>query len=1361
MTADSGVPNPFKGLRPYLPTDADVLFGRDADFTLMRERLRAGRTTLLFAASGVGKTSFLRARFLPHITDEFKVCYHRAWADQPPLAAVCQALQEQVPEYRPGPTLARSLAAFERRTPESVDLRKPLPLHPPAPPPNDLVLVLDQFEEIFQYWSYRSEFTAFLHQICDVITRQSLGVRVVLSMRDDFLGRLSVFDNRIPDLFNNYYRLTSPTKKQAMEIIQRTASGAGAAVDSAGLHALVDDLATLRRVAPSSKLVEFRSHQIQKASRLDVISRAFRPFVRLFRMVFPRREPKPDVSDIRRDFVVPPYLQIVCQALWDRREEPFLAGYTTAGADSAAKILEGFCTQRLRDLGSERRRDLAARAFDFLMTREGAKMAYQLDRLAEHMGVKKAELFPVLEQLSDEQRPVLRRFKGNDGSWWFELYHDMYALILYEWKRGHQQRRAVVRQWRLGLVGLAGVLVVVGIIDTWRQWTTVQDASQDYPESSYLTLKSRLTMGGLLPFLGGPAERAWARYWDRRAASAEQDEARDRALMLRLKAADVWNTPARGAAVERLAAQDYGALDRTLFVDGEPSTIALSDDGRRLLVVTSAGSGEVWNVGGDTRSTGTFSMSTIGPRRGQSSIVTAAFLSGSEFVAIDDAGTLQHWIGPPSREAWQRERCRSGIGAFVTVRPGVVVVAERGVLRRLADLPLDSACERVATGTAAAMPTGQAVAVSLRRPAVVSGNRAPGRPAIEQMFADGSRLLTRTEDNRVCEWAADTLEQRRCPLTDATGIAVDTATHRIGVLRGNFFRNDRGTFQLYSPDWRPIGPQHPVVSPFEPEISFVPGGAVHVGGWTRYDVDGTTGQLLGHGLLTSSKASFPPSADGEIHMSLDQVWMTARDGRLRTPVLWGDRGAAISADGTVIATGSADGSVKIWRTEQFAAAGPGYLSVNGERAPAAFASAASCHVGLEEGGQIIWRDATANVRRLETTGLRASPSLIAVSPDCRRVAATTPAGALSLWDVSSSALVTVVPPAERGADAVDLVFNADSTRLLVAMRTAPLESDDSRAGFVLVDSASGKVVARSFAADAGASRGFNAGLAGFVRFSGDSRTVLFSPGGGLQLYNSGDGVRVPWDDSPDGAPLAVFRDWTAMTLNAGSVAIHLTNPPEVVPLSGARPASRMAFNADGTYVAAIEGRSLSVYSLQSRARLSNDFDREVLDVRFHPSRPNLAVCRTRDGIQLISMADGTVRRVGDDVALGRPLAEQFEDEEPVVVMLFSDSGDQLIVATHRWLHRLSVTDRGATPLSSRLLPGAITGASSVRVIDSAATRVAVALEFGTAATLVDVVDFDATPPAAAANSGRPDVPGWQRKLGLRLEGRAVVAGVSR
>ena len=53
--------SPYVGLAPFGEADADRFFGRDAERKRIIANLQASRFTLLYARSGVGKSSLLRA----------------------------------------------------------------------------------------------------------------------------------------------------------------------------------------------------------------------------------------------------------------------------------------------------------------------------------------------------------------------------------------------------------------------------------------------------------------------------------------------------------------------------------------------------------------------------------------------------------------------------------------------------------------------------------------------------------------------------------------------------------------------------------------------------------------------------------------------------------------------------------------------------------------------------------------------------------------------------------------------------------------------------------------------------------------------------------------------------------------------------------------------------------------------------------------------------------------------------------------------------------------------------------------------------------------------------------------------------
>ena len=87
-----GKPNPFLGLKPYGQKDRQKLYGRDKDLVLMKDRIFSARTTLLFAGSGVGKTSFLNAKIVPDLKRQYCVVYHNQWATDEPLVALSKSL---------------------------------------------------------------------------------------------------------------------------------------------------------------------------------------------------------------------------------------------------------------------------------------------------------------------------------------------------------------------------------------------------------------------------------------------------------------------------------------------------------------------------------------------------------------------------------------------------------------------------------------------------------------------------------------------------------------------------------------------------------------------------------------------------------------------------------------------------------------------------------------------------------------------------------------------------------------------------------------------------------------------------------------------------------------------------------------------------------------------------------------------------------------------------------------------------------------------------------------------------------------------------------------------------------------------
>ncbi len=683
--------NPFKGLRPYQQSDREKLFGRDRDLILMKDRIFSARTTLLFAGSGVGKTSFLNAKVIPELKKQCVVVWHNRWtgADEadaeqsftderkirlwPPhslfrdlIGLFRRRRDDKAPDPNQSPPqVEREENAFEQEVRQAIvqNLRSS---EAPVRKLSDLfgsyrkslnadkadsdkqrndraVLILDQFEEVFQYHAYEDYFSNFINDLCQIINDDDYQVRVVVSMREEFLGELSIFDNKIADLFNNYYRLKYPDKDEAEDIIRRTCELSGVSPHDANLRNLVDDLSKIEKGGGS--FAERATGADQTKTRV-----------------------------IKRNFVAPPYLQIACERLWNQQYDstdprnpnlvPFLANYKSgdsaneheAGGD-AQKALRDFCEEKLSPPSLNRsQQNIVAQAFGFLVTKQGAKMAYELRSLAEHMDERVGPLKTALEKLSRDEAKILRESRGPDRSYWFELYHDMYATIVDEWKVRYlkaRKRRNLARTLSAVLVGFPLAVLLLAVIFNWivnpaRYERTLQEFQSEisapnleqqkgYQEAvaAYLNLKN--TSG-----YGKKAASLWAEILARQAQWYETSNDPSSALLCLLRAATLEADTARSKQYLKDAEILLGTNATNLlatYCDDCDSAI-LSPDSRTVLTINLNGQPRVFDAVSGEPLDAPFCDFCSGAAR-----VRGLFSSDGKLILIAAAG-----VAPPDRK---------------------------------------------------------------------------------------------------------------------------------------------------------------------------------------------------------------------------------------------------------------------------------------------------------------------------------------------------------------------------------------------------------------------------------------------------------------------------------------------------------------------------------------------------------------------------------------------------------------------------------------------------------------------------------------------------------------------------------------
>lgn len=254
--------NPYRGLSAFRPIDAPFFFGRNDEVATLTDTVRSHPFVALVGASGSGKSSLLHAGLVPALTDKADVhaVVFRPRGAPGGFGELAAALVGLVsPE-----------ADLHQRAKKQRDIAQDLAdgaLSPMAfaqtwcasQPHRKLVLVIDQFEEIFTQHAPAEMTKFFINAIVGELASDApLGV--VVSMRADFVGR-ALEPGPLADRFVAYPTLflTQMTPDQKRAAIERPAQRMGVGLEAGLCDRLIEDLGDEPGVLP---LLEFALMQL-------------------------------------------------------------------------------------------------------------------------------------------------------------------------------------------------------------------------------------------------------------------------------------------------------------------------------------------------------------------------------------------------------------------------------------------------------------------------------------------------------------------------------------------------------------------------------------------------------------------------------------------------------------------------------------------------------------------------------------------------------------------------------------------------------------------------------------------------------------------------------------------------------------------------------------------------------------------------------------------------------------------------------------------------------------------------------------------------------------------------------------------
>ncbi|HET9382657.1 MAG TPA: XRE family transcriptional regulator [Streptomyces sp.] len=223
---------PYVGLAAFRERDADVFFGREELTARIVEHLERKRLLVLFGASGSGKSSVLRAGVLPRFSDVPPLVF----TPGPHPLEECAIRLAARAAVTPG-TLHTELAAEPRTVHRTV--RQILAARPgPDTGPVQLLVVVDQFEEVFTLCRDAEERQAFVAALLHAARDPYSRTRVALAVRSDFYTHCTRLPGLVDALADAHVPVGPMTPDELRAAIVRPAARAALTVEGALLAAL-------------------------------------------------------------------------------------------------------------------------------------------------------------------------------------------------------------------------------------------------------------------------------------------------------------------------------------------------------------------------------------------------------------------------------------------------------------------------------------------------------------------------------------------------------------------------------------------------------------------------------------------------------------------------------------------------------------------------------------------------------------------------------------------------------------------------------------------------------------------------------------------------------------------------------------------------------------------------------------------------------------------------------------------------------------------------------------------------------------------------------------------------------------------
>ena len=257
--------SPYAGLSSFQESDAARFFGRSREIAAAVNKIRDRPIMGVVGPSGVGKSSFVRAGLVPALKqsgEQWETLVIRP--GRSPLAAIAAMMSPMVSststsvvdDIKEQADLARQLAAEPGKMGQVLRSRA-------RRANRKILLFVDQFEELYTLVPDPAERAAFTACLAGAADDASAPVRVVLSLRSDFLDRVGEDPQLMAEVMQGLFFLTPPGRDGLRDALVQPAEMAGYAFEN---PEMVEEMLTHLETSPGAlPLLQFAASKLWEA----------------------------------------------------------------------------------------------------------------------------------------------------------------------------------------------------------------------------------------------------------------------------------------------------------------------------------------------------------------------------------------------------------------------------------------------------------------------------------------------------------------------------------------------------------------------------------------------------------------------------------------------------------------------------------------------------------------------------------------------------------------------------------------------------------------------------------------------------------------------------------------------------------------------------------------------------------------------------------------------------------------------------------------------------------------------------------------------------------------------------------------